>query len=83
MQLGQVVFPPRCLSCRATTQDAGRPLRQHEAQDAMQIAHCAKARPEVGRGLHPAARNCPESQKYGRRDFKRGVRPFFIFELFE
>ncbi|HEX5258576.1 MAG TPA: cystathionine beta-lyase [Sphingomicrobium sp.] len=53
-------------------------LKRHE-ESALEVAEWLKARPQVGRVLHPALPDCPGHQ-YWKRDFK-GSSGLFSFEL--
>ena len=53
-------------------------LKQHE-ENALAVARWLKARPEVGRVLHPAFPDCP-GHEFWKRDFQ-GASGLFSFEL--
>ncbi|MEH6756089.1 MAG: cystathionine beta-lyase [Parasphingorhabdus sp.] len=77
-QMGQVVSPDDAYLAARGLRTLEVRLKQHE-QSALKIAHWLKARPEVGKLLHPALSDCPGHDIW-QRDFK-GSTGLFSFEL--
>lgn len=76
--LGFAVSADDAWLCSRGLRTMGLRLKQHE-ESALKIAQWLKARPEVGRVLHPALPDCP-GHEYWKRDFK-GSAGLFSFEL--
>ena len=78
--LGHAVSPDDAWLALRGLRTMGVRLKQHEA-GALEIAQWLKARPEVGRVLHPALADCPGHESWAR-DFL-GASGLFAFELAE
>jgi cystathionine beta-lyase len=76
--LGHAVSPDDAWLGSRGLRTLGVRLKQHE-ENALQVAHWLKARPEVGLVLHPALPDCPGHETW-KRDF-RGSSGLFSFEL--
>ncbi|HEY9092409.1 cystathionine beta-lyase [Parasphingorhabdus sp.] len=77
-QLGQVVSPDDAYLAARGLRTLEVRLKQHE-QSALEVAHWLKARPEVGKVLHPALPDCPGHDIW-KRDFI-GSSGLFSFQL--